>query len=121
MPIQAKRWYEKLFELLIFLAATGFAYYALKYSERETDFYVFLALGFSYLYINVENLNRDSKHLTKNVEDNFGQIFESLQRKNDSIISLENEIFDLKSVNEKLVSEIADLRYEILKKQVNSQ
>jgi hypothetical protein len=30
MPIQAKRWYEKLFELLIFLAATGVAYYILK-------------------------------------------------------------------------------------------
>jgi len=118
MPIQAKKWYEKLFELLILFGLAGVAYYILKKLELGSiSFYIFLAFGFAYLYINVENLKIDLKYLSQNVEDNFGQIFPSLHRKYDSIESLESEIFNLKLANENLANQIADLRYEIYETQ----
>ncbi len=115
MAMQAKKkWYEKLFELAILFGLVGVAYFILKNSELGSiSFYIFLAFGFAYLYNNVENLKYDLKHLTTNVEDNFGQTFDSLQRKYDSIESLESQLLDLKSANEKMLSQIDELKFEI--------
>ena len=118
MAKKSKKWNEKLFELLIIFGLAGVAYYILKNSELgSVTFFVFLAFGFAYLYHNVENLKYDLSAMSENVETNFNQTFESLQRKNETIETLESQIFELKLANENLENQIADLRYEIQAKQ----
>ena len=118
MAKKSKKWNEKLFELLIIFGLAGVAYYILKNSELgSVTFFVFLAFGFAYLYHNVENLKYDLSAMSENVETNYNQTFESLQRKNETIETLESQIFELKLANENLENQIADLRYEIQAKQ----
>jgi len=114
MPIQTKKWYEKLFELLIFFGLVGVAYGILKNSELgSVTFYVFLAFGFAYLYNKGENSKHDLSSLNENVEINFNQAFDSLQRKQEAIESLESAIIELKLANSNLENQLAELKYDI--------
>jgi len=111
MPIQSKKWYEKLFELSIFFGLAGVAYTVLKNTELgSVTFYAVLAICFAYLYNNVENLKSDLSALSQNVETNFNQTFESLQRKTEAIETLENQIFELKLANENLENQLDNLK-----------
>ena len=118
MAKKSKKWNEKLFEILIIFGLAGVAYYILKSSEfGSITFFAFLAFGFAYLYSNVENLKYDLSSMRENFENNFNQTFDSLQRKNEAIETLESQIFELKLTNENLENQIADLKYEIQAKQ----
>jgi hypothetical protein len=118
MAKKSKKWNEKLFELLIILGMSCVAYFILKNSELgSVTFFVFLAFGFAYLYHNVENLKNDLSAMSENVESNFSQTFDSLQRKNEAIETLESQIYQLKLNNENLENQIADLKFEMQAKQ----
>jgi uncharacterized protein YqgV (UPF0045/DUF77 family) len=118
MAKKSKKWNEKLFELLIIFGMSCVAYFILKNSELgSVTFFAFLAFGFAYLYHNVENLKYDLSAMSENVETNFNQTFESLQRKNEAIEASDSQLYELKLIIENLENQIADLKYEIQSKQ----